>query len=256
MITLLTYDHSLDGFFTAVFEVYEYKIEKAEIRKEGLPKPALFYGLRRVITDAKKAERVFKKLNALLGESGIQQIIYSLLTEDEYCERPVLAVIRYAIANPDKKIMGNMTNQSVLKLDRYTKQVGREKHRMEAFVRFRLITDDIYFAEIEPDFNVIPILAKHFAQRYQDQKWLIFDQKRQYGLYYNLQTIETVQINFNNKSQALEVLGNNEDLYQKLWRTYFDQTNIKARKNSRLHIQHVPKRYWRYLTEKQGFKDF
>ena len=48
MITLLTYDHSLDGFFTAVFEVYEYKIEKAEIRKEGLPKPALFYGLRLV----------------------------------------------------------------------------------------------------------------------------------------------------------------------------------------------------------------
>nr|WP_294898433.1 TIGR03915 family putative DNA repair protein [uncultured Pedobacter sp.] len=256
MITLLTYDHSLDGFFTAVFEVYEYKLDKAEIRKEGLPKPQLFYGLHRVITDTKKAERVFKKVKVLLGEKGIQQIIYSLLTEDEYCERPILEVIRYAIAHPEKKILSNMTNQSVLKLERYTKQVGREKHRMEAFVRFRLITDDIYFAEIEPDFNVMPIIATHFAQRYQDQKWLIFDQKRQYGLYYNLKSVETVEMNFDHKCKDLDTLGSNEDLYQNLWRTYFEKTNIKARKNSRLHIQHVPKRYWKYLTEKQFFKDF
>ncbi len=253
MITILTYDHSLDGFFTAVFEVYEYKIENPEIRKQGLPKPALFYGLHRVVTNPKKAERVFKKLSLLLGQNGVHQIIYSLLTEDEYCERPVLEVIRYAIANPEKKILGNMTNQAVLKLNRYTKQVGREKHRMEAFVRFRLINDDIYFAEIEPDFNVMPIIAKHFAQRYQDQKWLIFDQKRQYGLFYNLQSIETVEMDFNHQAKSKEVLGNNEDLYQNLWRTYFEKTNIKARKNTRLHIQHVPKRYWKYLTEKQNF---
>ena len=256
MITLLTYDHSFDGFFTAVFEVYEYKIEKAEIRKEGLEKPALFYGLHRVITDAKKAERVFKKLKDLLGEKGIHQIVYSLLTEDEYCERPILEVIRYAIANPEKKVLSNMTNQAVLKLERYTKQVGREKHRMEAFVRFRLITDQIYFAEIEPDFNVMPIIAKHFASRYQDQKWIIFDQKRQYGLFYNLKSVETVQMDFSDKAKDLEMLGNDEDLYQNLWRTYFEKTNIKARKNSRLHVQHVPKRYWRYLTEKQPFKSF
>ncbi|HEX7366858.1 MAG TPA: TIGR03915 family putative DNA repair protein [Pelobium sp.] len=253
MLTILTYDHSLDGFFTAVFEVYEYKIEKPDIRKEGLAKPALFYGLHRVVTNPKKAERVFKKLSLLLGEKGIHQIIYSLLTEDEYCERPILDVIRYAIANPDKKILSNTTNQSVLKLHHYTKQVGREKHRMEAFVRFKLITDDIYFAEIEPDFNVMPIIAKHFAQRYQDQKWLIFDQKRQYGLYYNLQTVESVEMDFNKVDQTKASLGNNEDLYQNLWRTYFEKTNIKARKNTRLHIQHVPKRYWKYLTEKQTF---
>lgn len=251
MITLLTYDHSLDGFFTAVYEVYEYKIANPDIRKQGLPQPTLFYGLHRVITDAKKAERVFKKLKALLGERGIHQIIYSLLTEDEYCERPVLDVIRSAIAQPEKRILSNMTNQSVLKMERYTKQVGREKHRMEALVRFRLINDDIYFAEIEPDFNVMPIIAKHFAQRYKDQKWIIFDQIRHYGLFYNLQSVETIEMEFNTKDKNLAILGNDEDLYQNLWRTYFDKTNIKARKNSRLHIQHVPKRYWKYLTEKQ-----
>ncbi len=254
MITLLTYDHSLDGFFTAVFEVYEYKIAEPEIRKEGLPLPAFFYGLHRVITDSKKAERVYQKLKVLLKEKGIRQIIYSLLTEEEFCERPILEVIKYAIANPNRYVLSNMTNQAVLKLERYTRQVSREKHRMEAFVRFKLTADDIYFAEIEPDFNVIPVIAKHFKDRYQDQKWLIFDQKRQYGMFYNLNSIETVEMKFNQqtqKNEGLEMLASEEDLYQSLWRTYFDKTNIKARKNTRLHVQHVPKRYWKYLTEKQ-----
>jgi hypothetical protein len=30
-----------------------------------------------------------------------------------------------------------------------------------------------------------------------------------------------------------------------------DHTNIKERKNDKLHVQHVPKRYWKYLTEKK-----
>ncbi|MFC5284974.1 TIGR03915 family putative DNA repair protein [Pedobacter alpinus] len=254
MVTLLTYDHSLDGFFTAVFEVYEYKIVEPEIRKEGLPLPGFFYGLHRVITNSNKADRVYQKLKILLKEKGIRQIIYSLLTEEEHCERPILEVIKYAIANPNRYVLSNMTNQAVLKLERYTKQVSREKHRMEAFVRFKLTADNIYFAEIEPDFNVMPVIAKHFRDRYQDQKWLIFDQKRHYGMYYNLISIETVEMKFNHqtkKNEGIEMLASEEDLYQSLWRTYFDRTNIKARKNTRLHVQHVPKRYWKYLTEKQ-----
>ena len=41
-----------------------------------------------------------------------------------------------------------------------------------------------------------------------------------------------------------------ELVFQTLWRDYFKSTNIKSRKNMRLHIQHVPKRYWKYLSEK------
>ena len=33
-------------------------------------------------------------------------------------------------------------------------------------------------------------------------------------------------------------------------KNYFKSTNIVARKNTKLHTQHVPKRYWKYLTEK------
>ncbi|RYE25413.1 MAG: DUF4130 domain-containing protein, partial [Sphingobacteriales bacterium] len=41
------------------------------------------------------------------------------------------------------------------------------------------------------------------------------------------------------------------EMYQLLWKSYFNNSNIKERKNMKLHIQHIPRRYWKYLTEKQ-----
>ena len=49
-----------------------------------------------------------------------------------------------------------------------------------------------------------------------------------------------------------KLYSNIAKLYQQLWCTYFDSVNITARKNMKLYIQHMPKRYWRYLTEKKG----
>ena len=64
-----------------------------------------------------------------------------------------------------------------------------------------------------------------------------------------------VQINFaeniHDKIALQTIYDEQEDLYQSLWQTYFDSVNIKARKNMKLHIQHMPKRYWKYLIEKQ-----
>ncbi|MEJ2898553.1 putative DNA modification/repair radical SAM protein [Acinetobacter sp. NS-4] len=38
--------------------------------------------------------------------------------------------------------------------------------------------------------------------------------------------------------------------YDQLWKNYFHSVNIQARQNMKLHIQYVPKRYWRYMNEK------
>jgi len=42
-----------------------------------------------------------------------------------------------------------------------------------------------------------------------------------------------------------------EAAYQTMWRAYFQAVTIPERRNLKLHLRHVPKRYWPYLTEKQ-----
>jgi probable DNA metabolism protein len=99
------------------------------------------------------------------------------------------------------------------------------------------------------------LISNHFEKRYADQRWLIYDSRRKYGLYYDLEKVTEVNLNFetnlNNTAALKNICDESEELYQKLWQQYFSSVNIAARKNMKLHIQHMPKRYWRYLTEKK-----
>ena len=169
-------------------------------------------------------------------------------------------IIKYAIDYPKRNILEDLGHLDVLELAQTVKSVHREKHRMEAFVRFEHTTDDIYFARVEPDFNVLPIIGEHFRQRYQDQHWAIYDLARGYGIYYDksqststrpaeLQTITDLDDAVLRNPASIH--SPDEQRYQRFWQGYFTNVNIKERKNTRLHKQHMPQRYWKYLSEKQ-----
>ncbi|WP_343636235.1 TIGR03915 family putative DNA repair protein [Fluviicola sp.] len=250
----LVYDGSFEGLLTTVFEVYEYKWPEIHIRKEGMAVPPLFAEIRHVVTDDEKAKRVWKKLIGLFGPSGVRTLWISWLSELETIEETILEVIRYGL-KLQQHVLNDFGNLHVLQLQQAVKSVGREKHRMEAFVRFQLTKDAIYFSVIEPDFNVLPLILSHFRDRYADQKWFIYDSRRAYGIYYDLERAELVDFIPNAllspNGLSSEAFSENEMLFQKLWKDYFKSTNIVGRKNIQLHVQHVPKRYWKYLVEKR-----
>jgi probable DNA metabolism protein len=150
----------------------------------------------------------------------------------------------------------DFSHPAVLTVTQVSKRVWREKHRMEAFVRFQKTSDELYYSLIEPDYNVLPLIGKHFQDRYADQRWLVYDGKRRYGLFYDLQQINEVTLSFSsftaNGKDATLAYDEKEEMYQELWQQYFKSVNIAARKNTKLHIQHMPRRYWKYLPEKKS----
>ena len=255
-MTILSYDSTFEGFLTTVFEIFEFKYQEPQIIKKGDLQHNLFVNPIQVVTDVAKSDRVIKKLKDQLQNDGVRTLIYAFLSEKVGVEDLLFKVIRYAIANKSQNIMKDFSNDAVLQVSQITKSVGREKHRMEAFIRFELLKDGIYFAKIDPDFDVLTLIINHFKNRYQDQKWLIYDLRRKYGVYYDLINVEIVSLDLDIKlieNKSIEVFAESEIEYQKLWWEYFDHTNIKERKNTKLHVQHVPKRYWKYLTEKKIF---
>jgi probable DNA metabolism protein len=97
-------------------------------------------------------------------------------------------------------------------------------------------------------------MADHFKNRYADQNWLIYDTRRKYGIFYDGNSVEEVSISFSAttmQGKNIEQVYDAEELkFKKLWQQYFKSVNIAARKNTKLHLQHMPRRYWKYLTEK------
>lgn len=250
----LIYDGTFDGFLSTVFYVFEHKLKCVSIQNKFVMQQGLFCEVERIITDEEKANRVWKGLKSKLSSQGSYHLYYAFLSEQSGVETLLLDYIRYAFSKVTA-VDKDFAHPSVLKVAQIAKSVGREKHRMEAFVRFRLTKDNIYFANIEPDFNVLPLIEKHFKRRYADQKWVIYDIKRAYGLFYDLEKVELVNMdfpaNFDFSKTDDEFFATQEFEFQKLWQDYFKATNIASRKNMKLHIRHVPKRYWKYLSEKQ-----
>jgi len=250
------YDGSFEGFLTCVFNAYEMKMMQVNIVREVLFQNTFFGTNEVVVTDKEKANRVWKGLKKKITTNELRRFYYAFLSELPTVENTLFNAITY-VFNTKYNVASNFTNKHVLDIAKLTKNVSREKHRMEAFVRFKLTKDNIYFANIEPDFNVLPLISKHFEKRYADQKWLIYDLLRNYGIYYNLEKVEIVNLELNKNFDATKtssaIFTAIELEFQQLWKDYFKSTNIASRKNMKLHTQHVPKRYWKYLSEKEVF---
>ena len=261
--SIVLYEPSFEGWLSAVFYVYANRLQNdktLQLIAQDSYIPSLIYEATSIATEEDSAERVLVKLNKLLGRSGMRHILWGFLSEKDDIGTTLFQVVKYAIDYPSRSIMEDLGNLNVLELVKTVKSVAREKHRMEAFVRFEHTTDDIYFARVEPDFNVLPLIGEHFRQRYQDQHWAIYDVSRGFGIYYDksnstptrpaaLQTITDLDESV--LRNPASIYSEDEQRYQKFWQGYFTNVNIKERKNTRLHKQYLPQRYWKYLSEKQ-----
>lgn len=253
-MTIYFYDKTLDGLLTAVFDAYSRKqFPDRLLYIEALP-PLFVDETHTVITSEESAQRVWNALEKRISKLACNMLTYAWLSGIEQCDE---LIFRYICKNFDsnQSIALNFGDADVLKLHQIAKKVGHEKHYMEMFVRFQKAKDGIFFAPINPVHNVLPLVVPHFSDRFSDQKWLIYDTKRRYGFFYDLN--EAVEVTIENDEQLLkgkladDSMASDEKLFQNLWREYFQSMAIKERINPRLQRQHMPKRFWKYLTEKQ-----
>ena len=248
------YDGSFEGLLTVLFHIYDRKAAPNSIQPLATVQGGLFVQPVEIDTNETTAARVWDGLLRYMDQEARTRLFHTFLSEQPDRE---LLVFRYAdlAMRAGRDIADNYADDNVRRVARLAQQMYREKHRMEAFVRFEKTTDGLFHATIDPDFDVLPLIAPHFTKRYADQRWLIFDKRRRYGLYYDLTRTDVVQFEApaapRSTAVSATVLDEREPLYKLLWQSYFDHVNIPERKNMKLHRRHIPLRYWRYLSEKQ-----
>jgi probable DNA metabolism protein len=253
-MAFIVYDGSFEGFLTVVFECYARKIIPVDICREDTYQENLFGEKRHIICDEKKASRVWKALKMKLHTRNKNLPFFAFLSEQPGIEMKLYRFIR-RMFDSHKSIETDFGDQDVLELKKIERQVIQEAVRIHQFVRFRQTRDGLYFAPVEPAYNVLPFAINHFRARFSDQRWLIYDIKRNYGFFYDLHRTHEVILSEKTFSSAngkiaCHLVKEEEEIYQVLWKDYFNQITIKERKNLRMQRQHMPKRYWKFLPEK------
>ena len=132
-------------------------------------------------------------------------------------------------------------------------KVSHERERLKQFVRLQKAADGTYFAAVTPEHNALPLGLDYFTDRFADQRWLIYDRRRDYGYYYDGHTARRVTLEDDRgmiaDKLADEWLAEDEREFQLLWKNYFRALAIPQRVNERQQRRMMPRRYWKHLTE-------
>jgi len=254
-LNLYIYDKTFEGLLSLVFDAYTNKTFPDQILGDGEVLSLFGDSAFKVVTNTAKAQRVWCGLHRKISKEACGMLSVVFLSELPEVELLLFRYIQKAFA-ATKSIEVNFADPDVLQCAKIYRQVGREAERMRMFVRFQKTADGIFFAPIEPKHNVLPMVVDFFTDRFGDQKWVIYDVIRKYGLYYDLHKTEEIvfdQLDFDLQTGKLNdtQAAADEQLFQSLWKSYFSSITIKERLNPKLHRQLLPKRFWKFLPEKQ-----
>ncbi|NWJ50447.1 MAG: TIGR03915 family putative DNA repair protein [Bacteroidetes bacterium] len=252
------YDGTFEGLLCAIFESYTRKCIPDSVVASNNYSAGLWDTVLTIDTNREQADRVWKSLQNKLAPRNKQLPFHAFLYGTEGIDQAIFNFIRLAFDTPHS-IDYDYANADVLKVKQAQKVVTKEAMRTIQFVRFQKTADDIFFAALSPDFDVIPLVTLHFMDRFKDQQWVIYDLKREYGVYYNLKDVKEITMDNPQFSRLTGEIDSNimeeeEASYQNLWQNYVKAVTIRERLNLKLQLQHMPRRYWKYLTEKQGKK--
>lgn len=237
------YDGTFEGILTCIY--HHYYTEKASgIFHRDSYQSTLLGGYMEVETDQMKAVTVYEAIERKISSYDLRRIYKAYLSNDPDKETKILKYIVLGFREGAKISMLH-GNQTVFDIQAIEKKIEVEKERMLQFVRFSVMENDVLYARIEPDNDVVELIAGHFCDRFRNEPFIIHDVKRSKAL---IAYRKKWYISQFDEYDIPEVSADEHD-YRRLWKNYFENIAIRERTNPRCQKNFMPVRYWKHLTE-------
>lgn len=236
------YDGSFAGFLCCVFTAIAEHEAPADILPVESPQLPLL-PTRLIETDREQAERVYRSIPVKMSVSAkefIEQVFFCALPQKELL---LLDFFRQGYRYGGR-VMNRLTDDTVSKLSKAVKHLGNEVHRFKMFVRFADY-GGMLGAKIAPKNDVLPLLVEHFTNRFPNEVLFIYDETYHKALLYRPYEATIVPM----EEFAFGEESAEEQNYQDLWQVFYDTIAVEGRINEKLRMNHMPKWYWKNITE-------
>lgn len=146
----------------------------------------------------------------------------------------------------ERHLLSLPTDRDTRLLQQWCKAIGRDIHKMHAFVRFRLLgKDEItgreqFVAWFEPEHRIVRLGSGFFVKRFTGMDWSILTPHE--CAHWN-----GIDLQFT--PGVPHDTGIDNDALDDLWRTYFRSIFNPARLKIRAMQSEMPKKYWKNLPE-------
>jgi probable DNA metabolism protein len=239
------FDGSFEGLLTSIYEAYYRNDKPEEIVPEWQFVPTLLSEPVYIKTDNEKSTKVYDAIKSKISKSSLSLIYHVYLSELQGSCSLVYEYIKQGF-KLGKDVDLHLHKDCVLEVHNINKKVTYECHRMLGFVRFKSV-DNMFYSSIEPDHNILGLIASHFAERLPNENWIIHDLRRDLAVFYN--TKEWIVTPLAKEKVEDFFIAEDSELYETLWKEFFKTIAVEDRINPRLQKQMMPARYWKHLTE-------
>lgn len=264
------YDGCFDGFLCAASEAFRAvsagaRLEDVSVSCVEHRVDDLFSANVSVATDPRRARALAARFAAAAGAEEIETLIVSHASNDPRAAQLLLRYIDLTLA-AGAPVIDNVSLPDVRMLRLIRDRVTNEIHKFLGFVRFRRVTDILYYAPVKPDADIVGFIGPHFADRFPDQSFLIHDVRRRIGFWRKREAGPAPAVAGKREFHRWGIVDlrdmppelhealsqDREPLVAAMWREYFDSIAIQERRNHRLQARLMPRRYWEQLAEVAG----
>lgn len=239
------YDGSFKGLLCCVFESYAKNETPVEILPPEMAHTTLFPG-KNIVTEPHQAKRVLVSIPKRMGYDALEFVQNAYLTCLAQKELHILRFLRLGYRN-GPSVMDMLTDDAVNTLFKAVNHLQKESHLLKGFLRFS-VYQDILLGQIEPKNQVLPLLTRHFCQRYREERFFIYDKTHKMALVYKPYHSSIIHI----ENLLLSEPDEKEKSFRELWQLFYNTIEVEGRHNPRCRMSHMPKRYWKHMTELSG----
>ncbi len=264
---VLACDGTLEGILTCVFVAFATQADVQDICDGSRVQPRIGQSVVAVPTSMEAATRVQRGLVRTGGKASWYAVMAASACDDPDVGNHIHRFVRYAFSSGDTsacstcsqkktcaqpcerikpdRVLSQLTHPYVSPVLRMRKRVVNEMEKMRQFIRFQHVEGDLWFAKCNPSCSVVPFIMNHFGQRFNTQRFAIYDEVHhivgvsEQGAW---QLVSTDEI-------APPPIADDEAAMQDAWRCFYDALTIDARYNPELRRHFMPMRLWKNLPE-------
>lgn len=249
---------SIDGIFTGVYDAWasRYGHKNIQLSTDKSGELMLFSEYIDVLPDFEKSRKVSRTLIRRLGVHFYETACKCAMA-DGSCRKltmdkanAIYQTIVMALALPEgAKVLTYLGEPCIACIFELCRQTHNEAHHLLEFLRFAELRSGILYARVRPKNDVLPILAAHFTDRLPLEDFLIYDATHQTAAVHRASKDYVIADASSLNLDLTKDLSSSENMFQELWKAFFETIAVEARINPKLQIQNIPKRFWADTVE-------
>ncbi len=245
MNNIYIYNGKFKNLLLLIKNLTEHKVNNIQI-KEASYTPNLFDNIINLkLEDNVNIINYFKKK---IGHQNFSIIFHVFLSHNENKENIIFYFILNAIKYQDKTRY-HLNLKCVNLALKINKKVCNENHKFKEFTRFQELENHIYSAIITPENKIIFLLAHHFKNRLSSEYFIIHDTNNHIICIYDKNKLYYIS---DKNIKTKKNISKDEDKIKAIWKTFYENITIKERKNEKLRMNNMPKKYWKNITEMES----